>query len=116
LNCLLPHHTPHATEHIADIIALIEKLIARASPIKPPTVRFISASRNTRLRLRLRPVAQVNFDEMRAGERVKSDEYAKESVADFALWKLACRRTARFFGRANHWAKAVRAGTSNVPP
>jgi len=24
---------------------------------------------------------------MRAGERVKSDEYAKESVADFALWK-----------------------------
>jgi len=29
----------------------------------------------------------LNFDEMRAGERVKSDEYAKESVADFALWK-----------------------------
>ena len=30
---------------------------------------------------------KLNFDEMRAGERVKSDEYAKESVADFALWK-----------------------------
>ena len=29
----------------------------------------------------------MNFDELRAGERVKSDEYAKESVADFALWK-----------------------------
>jgi cysteinyl-tRNA synthetase len=30
---------------------------------------------------------KLNFDEMRAGERVKSDEYAKESIADFALWK-----------------------------
>ncbi len=30
---------------------------------------------------------KLNFEEMRAGERVRSDEYAKESVADFALWK-----------------------------
>jgi cysteinyl-tRNA synthetase len=30
---------------------------------------------------------KLNFDEMKVGERVKSDEYAKESVADFALWK-----------------------------
>jgi cysteinyl-tRNA synthetase len=29
----------------------------------------------------------LNPDELRPGERVKSDEYAKESVADFALWK-----------------------------
>jgi len=32
-------------------------------------------------------LVKLNFDEMRVGERVKSDEYAKESVADFALWK-----------------------------
>jgi cysteinyl-tRNA synthetase len=30
---------------------------------------------------------KLNFDEMRAGERVASDEYDKESLADFALWK-----------------------------
>ena len=30
---------------------------------------------------------KLNFDEMRVGERVASDEYDKESVADFALWK-----------------------------
>ena len=29
----------------------------------------------------------LNFDAMRVGERVRSDEYAKESLADFALWK-----------------------------
>ena len=32
-------------------------------------------------------LVKLNFDEMRAGERVSSDEYEKESVADFALWK-----------------------------
>jgi cysteinyl-tRNA synthetase len=30
---------------------------------------------------------KLNFDKMRAGERVSSDEYDKEAVADFALWK-----------------------------
>jgi cysteinyl-tRNA synthetase len=30
---------------------------------------------------------KLNFDELRMGERVSSDEYEKESVADFALWK-----------------------------
>ena len=28
---------------------------------------------------------KLNFDEMRVGERVRSDEYDKEAVADFAL-------------------------------
>jgi cysteinyl-tRNA synthetase len=32
-------------------------------------------------------LVNLNFDEMRPGERVSSDEYAKESIADFALWK-----------------------------
>jgi cysteinyl-tRNA synthetase len=30
---------------------------------------------------------KLNFDELRMGERVASDEYDKESLADFALWK-----------------------------
>jgi cysteinyl-tRNA synthetase len=29
----------------------------------------------------------LNFEAMRVGERVASDEYSKDSVADFALWK-----------------------------
>jgi cysteinyl-tRNA synthetase len=32
-------------------------------------------------------LVKLDFDAMRPGERVSSDEYAKESVADFALWK-----------------------------
>jgi cysteinyl-tRNA synthetase len=32
-------------------------------------------------------LVKLNFEEMRIGERVASDEYEKEAVADFALWK-----------------------------
>ncbi|MBT5847237.1 MAG: cysteine--tRNA ligase, partial [Verrucomicrobiales bacterium] len=32
-------------------------------------------------------LVKLNFEEMRQGERVSDDEYEKESVADFALWK-----------------------------
>jgi cysteinyl-tRNA synthetase len=88
LNCLLPHHTPHATEHIADIIALIEKLIARGIAYKAADGSvYFSIEKYRGCGCTYGQLLKLNFDEMRAGERVKSDEYAKESVADFALWK-----------------------------
>jgi cysteinyl-tRNA synthetase len=88
LNCLLPHHTPHATEHIADIIALIQKLIARGIAYKAADGSvYFSIEKYRGCGCNYGQLLKLNFDEMRAGERVKSDEYAKESVADFALWK-----------------------------
>jgi len=88
LNCLLPHHTPHATEHIADIIALTEKLIARGLAYKAADGSvYFSIEKYRGCGCTYGQLLKLNFDEMRAGERVKSDEYAKESVADFALWK-----------------------------
>jgi cysteinyl-tRNA synthetase len=88
LNCLLPHHTPHATEHIADIIALIEKLIARGIAYKAADGSvYFSIEKYRGCGCAYGQLLKLNFDEMRAAERVKSDEYAKESVADFALWK-----------------------------
>ena len=88
LNCLLPHHLPHATDHIADIIALIEKLIARGIAYKAADGSvYFSIEKYRGCGCNYGQLLKLNFDEMRAGERVKSDEYAKESVADFALWK-----------------------------
>jgi cysteinyl-tRNA synthetase len=88
LNCLLPHHTPHATEHIADIIALIERLIARRIAYKAADGSvYFSIEKYRGCGCNYGQLLKLNFDEMRTGERVKSDEYAKESVADFALWK-----------------------------
>jgi cysteinyl-tRNA synthetase len=88
LNCLLPHHLPHATDHIADIIALIEKLIARGIAYKAADGSvYFSIEKYRGCGCNYGQLLKLNFDEMRSGERVKSDEYAKESVADFALWK-----------------------------
>ncbi|MGD0350374.1 MAG: cysteine--tRNA ligase [Verrucomicrobiota bacterium] len=88
LNCREPHHKPHATEHIADIIALIEKLVSRGIAYQAADGSvYFSIEKYRGCGCTYGRLLKLNFDELRAGERVKSDEYAKEAVADFALWK-----------------------------
>ena len=88
LGCREPHVKPRATEYIAEIIALIEKLIARGVAYKAPDGSvYFSITKYQGCGCNYGQLLKLNFDEMRAGERVSSDEYEKESVADFALWK-----------------------------
>src|SRR5664280_664783 len=88
LNCLPPHETPRATAHIPDIISLIERLVQASLAYQAPdrSVYFSIAKYRDSGRT-YGQLLKLNFDEMRVGERVCSDEYAKEAVADFALWK-----------------------------
>src|SRR5258706_4722339 len=88
LGCLTPHETPRATEFIPEIIALIEKLMARGLAYKAPDGSvYFSIEKYRGGGGVYGQLSKLNFDEMRVGERVKNDEYAKEAVADFALWK-----------------------------
>jgi cysteinyl-tRNA synthetase len=88
LGCRLPHHTPRATEHVAEIVALIEKLVARGVAYQAADGSvYFSIEKYRGCGCTYGRLLKLNFDEMRAGERVKSDEYEKESIADFALWK-----------------------------
>ncbi len=88
LNCRMPHQTPHATGHIPEIIALIEKLIARGVAYQAGDGSvYFSIEKYRSAGRQYGQLVNLNFDEMRVGERVQSDEYAKEAVADFALWK-----------------------------
>ena len=88
LNCRLPHHTPRATEHIAEIITLIGKLIAKGVAYQAADGSvYFSIEKYRGCGCCYGQLLKLNFDEMRAGERVASDEYEKESIADFALWK-----------------------------
>jgi len=88
LNCRMPHQTPRATEFMSDIIALIEKLIRRGIAYKAADGSvYFSIEKYRGCGCTYGQLVKLNFDEMRVGERVKSDDYAKESVADFALWK-----------------------------
>ena len=88
LGCREPHHKPRATEYIAEIIALIEKLLARGIAYKAADGSvYFSITKYQGCGCNYGQLLKLNFDEMRAGERVAADEYEKESVADFALWK-----------------------------
>jgi cysteinyl-tRNA synthetase len=88
LGCRQPHMTPRATEHIGDIIQLIEQLIAKGIAYKASDGSvYFSIEKYQGCGCRYGQLVNLNFEEMRPGERVKSDEYTKDSVADFALWK-----------------------------
>ncbi len=88
LNCRMPHQTPRATDFMSDIISLIEKLIQRGIAYKASDGSvYFSIDKYRGCGCTYGQLVKLNFDEMRVGERVKSDDYAKETAADFALWK-----------------------------
>jgi len=75
---------PAATDHVPEMIELIEKLFAAgvAYQAEDGSVYFSIAKWPAYGQLQ-----KIDRDQMRAGVRISHDEYAKESVADFALWK-----------------------------
>ncbi len=77
---------PKATEHIPEMIALVERLMSRGlayqaedSSVYFAIARFPGYGKLSRLDTR----------QIRAGARVAADDYNKEDVRDFALWKAA---------------------------
>jgi cysteinyl-tRNA synthetase len=74
---------PRATEHIPEMIALIERLRARGHTYESEgSVYFRIASFPGYGKL-----SQIDLEQTRRGERVADDEYEKEDVKDFVLWK-----------------------------
>ncbi len=75
---------PAATDHVPEMIALIEVLMEKGHAYQSDDgsvyFRINSFSGYGKL-------ARVDLDQMRAGARVAHDEYEKDNVADFALWK-----------------------------
>ena len=88
LNCREPDHKPRATACIEAIQALIAKLVARGVAYQAADSSvYFSIEKYRAGGATYGQLLKLNFDELRAGERVKNDEYEKEAVADFALWK-----------------------------
>ncbi len=75
---------PAATEHVPEMIALIERLRAKqhAYVAGDGSVYFRIASWPAYGRL-----AHLDMAGLKPGARVAHDEYEKDDVADFALWK-----------------------------
>jgi cysteinyl-tRNA synthetase len=86
LRITTPAVMPRATEHIDEMVTLIETLLERGHAYRTDdgSIFFRIASWPAYGRLaRLDPAKQ------RVGERVESDEYDKDDVRDFAVWKGA---------------------------
>lgn len=87
LSCWRPSVMPHATEFVPEIIQLIGQLIDRGYAYVADGSVYFSIAKYRGAGCCYGQLVNLNFEEMRAGERVKQDEYAKEAIADFALWK-----------------------------
>jgi cysteinyl-tRNA synthetase len=79
-----PDVLPRATEHIEPIVALIQTLLEseHAYRTEDGSIFFRIGSWPAYGRL-----ARLDPDQLRVGERVEADEYGKDDVRDFALWK-----------------------------
>ncbi len=79
-----PDVLPRATQHIDEIVALIGTLLERDHAYRTDdgSIFFRIASWPAYGRL-----ARLDPENLRVGERVEADEYAKDDVRDFALWK-----------------------------
>jgi cysteinyl-tRNA synthetase len=78
-------HYPRATEHIDEMVAMISTLLEGGNAyIAEGDVYFRIASFPA-----YGALSRLDRAGLRAGTRVSTDKYDKESVSDFALWKKA---------------------------
>jgi cysteinyl-tRNA synthetase len=74
---------PRATEHVPEIVELITRLIAKGYAYESDGSVFFSIAKDPDYGR----LSGFDLDQARRGERVASDEYGKEDVRDFVLWK-----------------------------
>lgn len=89
LNLLPPHVEPSAVAHIPHQIRMIETLIERGHAYATPdgSVYFKVASFADYGRLSHLEDRELKLGASSAASATDSDEYTKDSLADFALWK-----------------------------
>ncbi len=79
-----PDVMPRATAHIPEMVALVEALLGKGHAYRTDDgsvyFRIVSWPAYGRL-------ARLDPDRLRVGERVAADEYSKDDVRDFVLWK-----------------------------
>jgi cysteinyl-tRNA synthetase len=84
LNIEIPERTPDATDYIPSMVALIEKLIDKKAA-------YVSDDGSVYFRIASFPkygcLCHLDLANLISGARVNQDEYEKEGVGDFVLWK-----------------------------
>jgi len=85
LNILPADHYPRATDHIPEMVRLVRGLLDKGFAYeKDGSVYFSIAKFPAYGRL-----SKIDLAGLSPGQRTEADEYEKENVHDFALWKKA---------------------------
>ncbi|MFH1938106.1 MAG: cysteine--tRNA ligase [Patescibacteria group bacterium] len=88
LNITEANHYPKATEHIKEMIKLIETLLEKGIAYKgnDNSIYFdIKKFKN------YGALSQLKQRKLKHGARIKADEYNKENIGDFVLWKATIK-------------------------
>jgi cysteinyl-tRNA synthetase len=84
LHIEVPERTPNATDHIPAMVALIKKLVDKKAA-------YVSDDGSVYFRIAAFPkygcLCHLDLEGMISGARVNQDEYEKEGIGDFVLWK-----------------------------
>ena len=84
LRVIAPDVYPRATENIPQMINLVSELIDKGFAYKATdNCVYFSISKFKDYG----KLSHLNLSELKQGERVANDEYDKENISDFALWK-----------------------------
>lgn len=116
LNCLPPHVEPSAVGHIPEQIRMVQALVEKGHA-------YVSEDGSVYFRISSFPeygkLSHLDKRELDLGKtanaRSNADEYEKDSVADFVLWKSRRPEDGDNFW-PSPWGKAAPAGTWNAPP
>ena len=94
LNVEPADYYPKATEHISEMVALIKRLVEKRYAYKGEDGSIYYAISKFKGYGKL---SKIQVTQLKAGARVKVDEYAKEEAQDFALWKAWTREDGEVF-------------------
>jgi len=84
LNIQRADHYPKATEHIKEMISLIKRLMENGLAYKGEDESYYFDISKFQEYGKL---AHIKVEKLKTGKKVKKDEYAKDELQDFALWK-----------------------------
>ena len=76
-------HYPRATQHIPEMVAIVKGLVGKGYAYEKDGSYYFSIARFPDYGC----LSKINLEDLQPGQRVDTDEYEKESVHDFALWK-----------------------------
>ena len=80
-----PDYLPRATEHIKEMVEIIKKLIEKGYAYRKNGSIYYAISKFPGYG----KLSGIELKNIKPGVRIETDEYTKEDVRDFALWKEA---------------------------